>query len=561
MLNRDRNSLILAAAVTAALIYVYPLFLPTPLLEPDEGLHAAISQEMLEHDEWIVPRFRSKPFLDKPILYFWAHMVSMKAFGMTELAVRLLGLLFGLLGGLTTGLLACRLFDTRTGIMASLMSLTMFLPMALAQAAAHDVALVPFTNMVLLCLWEMERATESKSQRRWLLAAACMFGMAILTKALIGVVIVAVGYGLSLLVSRRLNIGSCVRLMFAIALGAVAASPWYLAMEFRSSGYLYYYFIERHVLGFATATQSHGKAPGYYYAPFLTLGSMPWVWYLAPLLKDEWQNRKTRTGTFPAMVFVACWLVGGILFLCAAKSKLATYALPLFPAIAIFSAVSWQKLANKQLSEASTVWFKMIVRVTGAMGIVTPFATLGACEFLLGVQFPLVSWLAAAVVSAVAIGTTTAFEQQRFNRTVALSSVWVAGLCGLAMTWPLQIFAEQYSERSLAEWINKKGSVPRHVVVVGEKPASVIFYLDRKLRKDLRLDQITGLSIEELVAEGFSAEGMVLAVTKSSQQQTETRQQSIPGKLLDSAGQFHIYKSSPAPRAIQIFRTAWSPDE
>ena len=116
MTNRDRTSLILAGIFTTALIYVYPLFLPTPLLEPDEGLHATISQEMVENSEWVVPRFRGEPFLDKPILYFWAQMVSLKSFGMNEFAVRLPGLMFGLLGAVTTGLLAGRLFDSKTGL-------------------------------------------------------------------------------------------------------------------------------------------------------------------------------------------------------------------------------------------------------------------------------------------------------------------------------------------------------------------------------------------------------------------------------------------------------------
>ena len=34
-------------------------------------------------------------------------------------------------------------------------------------------------------------------------------------------------------------------------------------MEWRTPGYMYYYFFERHVLGFVTHTQPHGNAPWY----------------------------------------------------------------------------------------------------------------------------------------------------------------------------------------------------------------------------------------------------------------------------------------------------------
>jgi len=69
-----------------------------PLADPDEGLHAAIAQEMVEKGDWIVPRLLDEPFLDKPILYFWAIAASLKTLGMSEAAVRLPGLLFGMLG-------------------------------------------------------------------------------------------------------------------------------------------------------------------------------------------------------------------------------------------------------------------------------------------------------------------------------------------------------------------------------------------------------------------------------------------------------------------------------
>lgn len=208
----DRSCLILGGVFSAALIFFYPLVLPTPLLEPDEGLHATISQEMLEHDEWIVPSVHGQPFLDKPILYFWTQMICLRTFGMHEWTVRLPGLLFGLLGSLTTGLLAWRLFGRQIAGIATLMSMTMFLPLAMAQAATHDVALVPWTNLAILCLWETDRSTSKGQLVWWLGGAACMVGLAILTKALIGVAIVCIGYGAFMIFSRRLFVTRCIRL-------------------------------------------------------------------------------------------------------------------------------------------------------------------------------------------------------------------------------------------------------------------------------------------------------------------------------------------------------------
>ena len=66
----EYRPIVWSAAACAAVIYLYPLALATPLLDPDEGLHATISQSMVERGDYVVPRFLGEPFRDKPILYF-----------------------------------------------------------------------------------------------------------------------------------------------------------------------------------------------------------------------------------------------------------------------------------------------------------------------------------------------------------------------------------------------------------------------------------------------------------------------------------------------------------
>ncbi len=50
--------LLLLAVALAAIIFLCPLLLASkiPLLDPDEGLHASIAQEMASGGDWLVPR-------------------------------------------------------------------------------------------------------------------------------------------------------------------------------------------------------------------------------------------------------------------------------------------------------------------------------------------------------------------------------------------------------------------------------------------------------------------------------------------------------------------------
>ena len=375
------------AAVLAIALFVAPLAVPFPLLDPDEGLHASIAQEMIERGEWITPTFLGQPFLDKPIFYFWVQIVSLRLLGHCEAAVRLPGLLFGLLGAITTGLLAWRLFlekgditdfpDRETpslpaparksgmspfSIIAGVLYATMILPTALAQAASHDVALIPWVNLALLALWESGRAGSRRRAMAFTVAAGLLLGLAVLTKGLVGVAVVGVAYGGYLLVSRQVNLAACLRAAAVLLIAAAPAAAWYLAVEQRHPGFLRYYFLERHLLAFAGSGQPHGDQPWWYYLPILLGGGLPWIGYLPILVQDALARFSTRlssllnqaAGDAKAALpnpntLLWCWLIGWTLLLTLAGSKLATYLWPAFPAVAILASVAWTRLGPQDV--------------------------------------------------------------------------------------------------------------------------------------------------------------------------------------------------------------------
>jgi len=320
-------------SVIAAVLYLAPLLLDAPLTDPDEGLHAAISQEMLERGDLIVPRFLGRAFLDKPILFFWAQAASITTFGMNTAAARLPGMLFALLGIATTGWLARTLFDAHIGWLAAACYATMVLPFLLAQVPVHDIALVPFTNLALGFLWRARR--DSGFGIRDSILAAVVLGFSMLTKGLEGVAIVGLGYGVYLLLTRAMTLRIVLQGVTVLAIAALVALPWYLAMEAREPGYLRYYFIDRHLFGFATDTQRHSGQPWWFYLPIVIGGGLPWIVYVVLA------GRKAPPYTTePPTMFLWTWLVGAILLLSLSASKAVTYVLPAMPAIAILAARS-----------------------------------------------------------------------------------------------------------------------------------------------------------------------------------------------------------------------------
>src|SRR4051812_956297 len=148
-------------AAGALVLAAAPLVAPAPLFDPDEGLPAAIAQEMVQRGDYVTPTFRGEPFLDKPILFFWAEAVSLRLVGHNAAAVRLPPLLFGLFGMIAVALLGGALFDESAGLTAGIVYGTMLLPMAVSEVAVHDIGLVPFMCLAALCLVRVENAAAT----------------------------------------------------------------------------------------------------------------------------------------------------------------------------------------------------------------------------------------------------------------------------------------------------------------------------------------------------------------------------------------------------------------
>src|SRR5262245_37365140 len=144
-----------AFALLALALVIAPLIASAPLFDPDEGLHAAIAQEMNERGDYVTPTFLGEPFLDKPILFFWAQAVSLRLFGHHEAAVRIPPLLFGLFGMVAVAALGRALFRDPAGLAAGIAYGTMLLPLAVSQVAVHDIGLVGFMCVAVLCMFRI----------------------------------------------------------------------------------------------------------------------------------------------------------------------------------------------------------------------------------------------------------------------------------------------------------------------------------------------------------------------------------------------------------------------
>ena len=549
---------LLGLAALAALGVICPLLAAphVPLVDPDEGTHAAIAQEMVESGDWTVPRLLSEPYLERPILYFWAIAASLKIFGMSEAAVRLPGLLFGMLGTLTTTLVAWRILGRGTALIAGVFYASMVLPLALVQLPGYDSALLIWINLALLCFWEADRGGSSRRAWAWTTAAGAMLGLAILTKGLIGVVLVGIAYAGYLIVSRRLRVIHCCRAMLALTVAAIIGSWWFVAMEHSRPGYLHYYFWGRHLRGFFTTSQPHGLEPWWYYFPVLLVGGIPWIAYLPVLVQDtvaRWRNKTsavTDAGGNRPLLLLGCWFTGCALFLMLSHSKFATYIWPVFPAIAILAANVWERKMDGVLCEEAKRWMGRIVWFTCLLGPLALPATFTVTQIALPARFSLLAWALAIATALTSLAPLASWLCGRDRLTMGLAAATVCGQLAVLLLCVFPQVTEALSARDLADYFNRARELPSRMLVAQEQIGSVVFYLDRDLRGQLQRGQMAFQALDDpLPLPALGAKEWI--VIPERHLCTALANYDLSSLPYERAGRFRLYRRSDMePRAL-----------
>ena len=335
---------VLSLCALAALCLVLFFFRlgAAPLWDVDEGMHAATSKDMVLTGDWVTPKSNNENFYDKTAFFNWLVALSLSVFGFTELAARLPAALLGLATVLLTYLLGRRLGSSRLGLLGGVILATSPQFIILSRTVVHDISLACFITAALYFFY---LAYTSEDRRRLnLMLFYASAGVAVLAKGPIGILLPGLVIFLFLLLRGRLSFIKEMSMGWGALVFLLVAAPWYVLISLRNSDYVSYFFLQQNFGNFLSKAQSRHPRPFYYYVPALLAGMLPWSFFVPVAvfrpLAEGIKKINDRT------LFLICWFLAIFLFFSAASSKLETYILPAFPAIALLIAMVWLELMS-----------------------------------------------------------------------------------------------------------------------------------------------------------------------------------------------------------------------
>jgi 4-amino-4-deoxy-L-arabinose transferase len=328
--------LILSLISIFALIYLLPLG-GKPMIAPDEFRYAEIPREMIQTGDWVTPRLIGVRYFEKPVMGHWLNAAAILLFGENAFAVRFAS---ALATGISAALIFFLSWRTTRQLFFAWLTTAIFLTSGLVYGIGTFAVLdSPTTLFVTGTLVFFFIATQelrfNRQQMLFLMLSGACCGMAFLTKGFLAFAVPAVTIIPFLLWEKRwrdIFILPWIPLLTII----VIAAPWALMIHQREPDFWRYFFWVEHVQRFFEKRGTQHPEPFWFFVPVILGGLLPWVLLLPCALKGlTVKHRVALPDSF--IKFIICWFIFPTLFFSACSGKLATYALPLFPPLALLT--------------------------------------------------------------------------------------------------------------------------------------------------------------------------------------------------------------------------------
>ncbi|MDH3583600.1 MAG: phospholipid carrier-dependent glycosyltransferase [Phycisphaerae bacterium] len=509
---------------------------------------------------WALPSYQGLPQVSEPPMSTWLHMLGWIDLDANEVEereliwrVRLGSALMGLLAVMATYWAGMSIGDVRVALLASMVLGTTLLFVREARVAGADAHLLGWVALAIASgLWAMRplKTVNWRSRRviGWLVSGLAM-GCAILTGGPVGLVFVLPPLFAAICLTPRRRMTNSLGLSFALILGLMAATPWYLYVlgELPDEGWEKLSEHWQAPTDLLLLTWSHKRA--------LALLS-PWqIWLVGalfqPFLRADRERRRQ-------LLIAWFWFVLVAIAFSIPAAREPRYLLPVLPAMALLVAQLWAyhiQLASERRSDPGVNllrlphWMVLLVASVGLPAFVLAQPWLVERLWLEQIELPGLTWpVTVAVGSAlllVAIAGTIWHFRWKPRRAIGATIVWMLLAAGTGL------WAHHRSHHHVNEHLDSARAVgaaahgARLLFLQGEEPhPAFVFHLGQRV-EPVAADQLKDIINPEQPV-------CILVVRSADNEQLMTRHGfvAVLRDVHDGRAPRHLYctpKREPAP--------------
>ena len=303
-----------------------------------ESYFALGSRLMIEQSDWLTPHAPDELALNKPPLTYWLIGVSYKLFGANYGSARLPSVLAALAVLAIIYLVAVRFWGIPTGLISVALLGSSYLFLSFARMAMSDMLLTLFVTISFACFM-LALDNQESAPRGFVMLGYVALALGVLAKGPVALALVAIPFGLELLLRRDRRAVKRLRLIHGMLVFALIAAPYFALVYARLGAEpLRFFFFGENIQRF-TGQIYGGSGRPFWSGPLAFFSDFaPWSLLIFVAIWFDWRGRGLPESKGPAARVPYLWLVWTILLFSLSSFKLDYYLLPSMPAAALIIA-------------------------------------------------------------------------------------------------------------------------------------------------------------------------------------------------------------------------------
>jgi 4-amino-4-deoxy-L-arabinose transferase-like glycosyltransferase len=303
------------------------------LVGADEPRYAQVAREMLNRHDWITPTLGGKPWLEKPVLYYWQAIIAYHIFGVSDWAARIPSAADATLMVLAVYLFLRR-FRPAFHLDGALITASAAGVIGFARAASTDMPLASTLTIAMLAwyAWYEGRA------RSYLVLSFFFLGLGVLAKGPVALLLALLIVVLFAALTHDFETLNETFWIPGIAIFLAVGLPWYIAVQLKNPEFFRVFILQHNLERFGTNLYHHAE-PFWYYLPVVLLALIPWTIFVVVAVsktiavwRKEKNEKKELRSAEDLNLFLIIWLIAPVLFFSISQSKLPGYIVPALPA-------------------------------------------------------------------------------------------------------------------------------------------------------------------------------------------------------------------------------------
>ena len=448
-----------------------------PLSSPDEGRYAEIPREMVASQDYLTPHLNGLKYFEKPPFVYWLETVPLNLGFSSEFALRLPIAFFALLGCLSVYAFCARIYSRKTGLASAIILGTSTLYFALGRIILLDLVFSVLIACGLLSFIVGVRLVPGKERRLHLMLSAIFFGVAVLTKGLIGIVFPLGIIGVWVVALNKWRLLKPLYLPTNLSIFLLITVPWHFLVSKENAQFFDFYFIHEHFLRYLTTIHRRFQ-PFWFFVPIFFIGFLPWIFFLPKGFKNLIPSKIKDWKIYDIEAFLVIWFVFIFAFFSLSSSKLIPYILPVFFPAAITVGRYIVYVMENEKSYKTEAWTYTVI--SWALGFGIPYALISRNDIeLYQALLPYLSILKIVLCSGsflLLIISYSKFAKWGFFVTLTTQIIF------LFIVNAAGPFLQKASMKPFAEQVFKNMSTETEVIVYGFYPQDLPYYLQRTLK-------------------------------------------------------------------------------